>query len=287
MQNPNPIAVARQELQHVVDEGALLAVYTESGVEMMTMIRAFSFRDVIQLRYLHDGLRLVSHDTIEMQGNIYFKKNFFSEYQLGSPQVTFTVRTKHFCQALKIFNGMSYSLQMVYMNEGDALELSVECSNMNAKVTIPTVANDELLDMDSQDEMKLKVLFDPIWMSSLIQDLDQSADYVKMEFYRDDIKVSTNTEKRQIKENREDFLIESCPEDGYQLNYKTTNLARMAKALVRAKKAFFSINDTGVLWVQATIEHSERLNTYVDFWFYSRTDEDDDLNLDYDQINDL
>ncbi|KAI6207547.1 hypothetical protein M3Y96_00020500 [Aphelenchoides besseyi] len=258
------------------------------------MIRAFSFRDAIQLRYLHDGLRLVSHDNIEMQGNIYFKKNFFNEYRMAAPQVTFTVRTKILCQALKMFKDLSYSVRMVYVNEGDPLELFLECSSMKAKVIIPTMPNDELLDIDSQNEKKLKVLINPVWMSELIQDLDPSADYVKMEFYTDKLKTYTNTDTQRetieiisSEKNRDNFLIECCPEEGYQRNYKTANLIKMAKALIEAKKAFFSMDDTGVLWVQAAIEHTQLLSTYVDFWFYSRADENDESNSDYDQLNGL
>ncbi|KAI6230102.1 S10-plectin domain-containing protein [Aphelenchoides fujianensis] len=281
------------------NESSIFSVHTEYAKEMTAIIRSFGFHEHCTLRMMADGMRLVADDGIEMQANAYFKRDFFDEFHLNLPTISVTVKTKALLvcsfpsipipfssfvqEAMKMFVDSNYAIRFTYAQEGDPLELQLECSSMNGRVTIATFQDVDLQDITSDANTKLvKILFSPAFFRSLIHDIPPKVANAKLEFDAEGLTLSTHSEMMHEKTrltmtpgNSESFLISQCSAPTTQV-YRVENLRKMLQILNVATKTAVSVDVLGILWVQIVIHHDEQLTTYIDFWFYSRVDDDEE-----------
>jgi len=258
------------------DEAVLLEVNIPWTKDFISILKGLAFRDFCSLKFFTNGMRLTVDDEIEVQGNPYFKIEFFNEYKLNAPEVSICVKAKVLLQAMSMFQDPSATTRIIYRAYGEPLEIQMEAGTIKAQVKVPTHEVVDLLNIQCDaTALPVKILFTPSFLRDLLADIDQNCRNVKFEFFKDKIQIETkgevyqHTEVHVCDENAEDFLVINSVDGGVIVCFRSEHIRRVLTILKSAKRAALRIDSNGVLCIQLMIEHEEEMITYFDFLLYS------------------
>jgi len=258
-----------------VEDEILLEVRIARAKDFISILKGLTFRDLCSLKFFANGMRLAVDDEIEVQGNAYFKIEFFNEYKLNAPEVSICVKAKVLLQAMSMFQDPLSIARIIYRAYGEPLEIQMETATTKSQVKLPTHEVIDLLNIQCDaTALQVKVLFTPGFLRELLVDIDPNCRTVKFEFFKNKIQIETKgdiyqlTEVHARDENSEDFLVINAADDGVVVYFKSDHIRKILSILKNAQRAALRIDTNGVLCIQLMIEHEEII-TYFDFLLYS------------------
>ncbi|CAD5211751.1 unnamed protein product [Bursaphelenchus xylophilus] len=252
------------EFETQTSDTTLVSLIKLDAGEVANFLKTVNFGEFFTLVFTKDGVRVVSDDGIDEQGNFYFLADFFDSFELKRPDVRVRVHSKKLINAHQIFGQKtSYDLRWILESKDDDLSIMLRSDSLLAKQAVATYELVQLQDtkeVEPEDTIVHVEFRDSNFLREIIQNLDNTASMVEFDFRTSKIMIkSTSTvhQKTSIRfcqENADKLQLITLAEGGVRVFYRMDHIRHLVQFLKVTNRVSVLINEDGVLSLQGRLD---------------------------------
>ncbi|CAD5207562.1 unnamed protein product [Bursaphelenchus okinawaensis] len=257
--------------------------------DVPAFLRSVNFGEYFVLIFTSDGIRVVSDDGIDEQGNFYFLADFFDTYVVKGTDVRIRVNSKKFINCHNYFGQKAnFDLRWELETVNGQLKVMLRRDNEIGKLSVATYDLVQLQDtkeIESNDAIVHIEFREAGFLREIIKELDNTATMVEFDF-RDDrmiivskSRVVQKTQVRFSEKNSDKVTMIKVAEGGVKVFYRIDQIRHLLPLLKITTRVSVLINEDGVLTLQGrqdTCASVVYLQFFINRFIPDIDDEDED-----------